>query len=611
MAILLSLDDVTMEWPTSTVLDGVSLGVYDGERIGVVGPNGEGKSTLLSILAGAVEPTDGRCVARSGLSIGILGQSDSLDDEASVREALFGDAPEFEWAGRAKVRRILDALLRDVGLDRRIAELSGGERRRVDLARLLVGDWDLLLLDEPTNHLDVVGITWLAEHLAGRWTAGEGALVCVTHDRWFLDSVCTSMWELHDGHVEAFEGGFSAYTQQRLERDRLAAKAAVKRRNVLRRELAWLARAPQARATRPKFRKQEAEALIADVPTLRDPISLKSAAVARLGKQVFELEGVAKSYGERVIFSGVDWIIGPGDRIGLLGENGAGKTTFLDVLAGIDEPSAGIIRRGKSVRLARVSQHLDLLQGRDGETVERLLADFKRTLVMGGEEVTSRSVVESLGFSGGDFLCRLGDLSGGQRRRLAIACALMEEPNVLILDEPGNDLDVDMLAALESVLDGWSGTLLIVTHDRYLMERATDDVYALMDGTIRHLPGGVDEFLDRVRKRHAVRAVGEETRARQVGADAAGGDAEDEREARRRANAERREARHAYDLAERRVRRSRGVVAALSERLAGTDPTDYVALQELQEALAAARAELAELEDAWLEAALILGEDVD
>ncbi len=605
MAILCSLDGVGLEWPTRRVLSDVSLGVYEGARIGVVGTNGAGKSSLLRLLAGEIEPTEGRWVPRRGIRIGMLGQSDALDDRATVQENLFGDLPEFEWAARANVRSILSALLGDVGLERRVAELSGGERRRVDLARLLADEWDLLLLDEPTNHLDVVGITWLAEHLKGRWPAGEGALVVVTHDRWFLDTVCTSMWELHGGRIESFEGGFSAYTQQRVERDRQAQKAEAKRQNALRRELAWLARAPQARATRPKFRKQEAEALIADVPELRDPIRLKSAAVARLGKQVFELEDVAKSYGERVIFEDVDWIIGPGDRIGLLGENGAGKTTFLDVLAGVEEPSKGTIKRGKSVRLARVSQHLDLLEGRDEQTVDRLLEDFKRHLVMGGEEVTSRSVVESLGFTGGDFLTRLGDLSGGQRRRLAIACALMEEPNVLILDEPGNDLDVDMLAALESVLDGFSGTLLIVTHDRYLMERATDDVFALMDGRIRHLPGGVDEFLRRVEERSEAsgRPVVERTEAAV--------DVVDERELRRRQNAERRAARHAFDVVGRRVRRTREEVAGLKERLAAADPTDYVALQELQTALNEATARLAELEDEWLAAALEIGEDVD
>ena len=607
MAILCSLDHVGLEWPTRRVLRDVSLGVYEGDRIGVVGSNGAGKTSLLRVLSGELEPTEGNWVPRRGVRIGMLGQADALIDEASVRENLFGDVPEYEWAAKAEVRAILSALLGDVGLERSVAGLSGGERRRVDLARLLVGDWDMLLLDEPTNHLDVVGITWLAQHLHTRWPEGGGALVVVTHDRWFLDTVCTSMWELHAGRIEGFEGGFSAYTQQRVERERQARKAEIKRQNALRRELAWLARAPQARATRPKFRKQEAEALIADVPELRDPILLRSAAVARLGKQVFELEDVAKAYGEHVVFEDVSWIIGPGDRIGLLGENGAGKTTFLDVLAGVEEPSKGTIKRGKSVRLARVSQHLDLLQGRDDETVDGLLEDFKRHLVMGGEEVTSRSVVESLGFSGNDFLTRLGDLSGGQRRRLAIACTLMEEPNVLILDEPGNDLDVDMLAALESVLDGFSGTLIIVTHDRYLMERATDDVWALVDGRIRHLPGGVDEFLDLVEARSERSLGGEKALVSPDAASSAG----DERERRRRQNAERRAARHAFDVAGRRVKRTREEVADLKERLADADPTDYVALQELQTALNEATAQLAELEDEWLAAALEIGEDVD
>lgn len=603
MGILASLDGVAVEWPTRRALDGVSLGVYEGDRIGVVGQNGEGKSTLLGVLAQEVPPTEGSVVFRSNVRVGILGQTDALDDEATVRFSLFGDAPEFEWAASPRIRSILDALLGDVGLNRLVGELSGGERRRVDLARLLAGDWDLLLLDEPTNHLDMLGITWLADHLNHRWSAGEGALVCVTHDRWFLDAVCSSMWEVHGGAVSAFEGGFSAYMQQRLERDRQAARIAQKRENALRRELAWLARAPQARATRQKFRKREAEALIADVPQLRDAISLKRASVARLGKQVFELEGVAKSYGERVIFADVNWIIGPGDRIGILGANGAGKTTFLDVLCAVEEPSQGVVKRGKSVRLARVSQHLDLLAGRDAWTVERLLAEFKTRLVMGGEEVTSRSVLEDLGFGGNDFRTRLGELSGGQRRRLAIACALFQEPNVLVLDEPGNDLDVDMLAALETVLDGWPGTLIIVTHDRYLMERVTDDVYALAGGRLRHMPGGVDEFI-----RMARNAAPSAAPAASGAAEAA--EAGDGREARRQANAERRQARHAFDVAERKVKKARIALQGLEDELEGADPTDYLKLTELQEAIGESKAQLADLEDAWLEAALILGEDV-
>ena len=613
MAILASLDRVGVEWPAKRVLDGISLGVYEGERIGVVGPNGEGKSTLLGVLAGNVAPTDGRVVLRHGTRVGLLGQTDALDDDGSVREALFGDAPDYEWAASARIREILDSLLGDVGLDRRVGELSGGERRRVDLARLLCGEWDLLLLDEPTNHLDVIGIDWLAQHLASRWPAGEGALVCVTHDRWFLDAVCDGMWELHDGSIDAFEGGFSAYMQQRLERDRQAERARIKRANILRRELAWLARAPQARATRQKFRKREAEALISDVPELRDAVTLRRAAVARLGKQVFELEGVAKSYGARVILSDVDWIIGAGDRIGIIGANGAGKTTLLDIICGVEEPSRGIVKRGKSVRLARVSQHLDLLAGREGDTVDRLLSDFKSHLVMGGEEVTSRSVLESLGFAGNDFLTRIGELSGGQRRRLAIACALMEEPNVLVLDEPGNDLDVDMLAALESVLDGWPGTLLLVTHDRYLMERVTDDVYAVLEGSLRHLPGGIDEFLRLSRRSpegsHPARDDGAANVQPPVETsnppEALNSQGEPSL-----SNAERRDAKRRFDAIERKVSKRRAALADARAALESADPTDYQRLLDLQAAVDAAAGELASLEDAWLDLALLLDEDV-
>ncbi|MEC4176070.1 ABC-F family ATP-binding cassette domain-containing protein [Adlercreutzia sp. R7] len=495
MAFLLGCEKVRVEFPTKTVFTELSLGVDEGARIGIVGQNGDGKSTLLRVLAGDVEVDDGRVIRTRGVSVGVLGQTDDLRDEDTVEHAVVGDVPEYEWAGSARTRAIIAGLLGDVAWDAPVSTLSGGQRRRVDLARLLIGDWDVLMLDEPTNHLDVRAITWLADHLKTRWRPGSGALLVVTHDRWFLDEVCQAMWEVQGQRVWPFEGGFSAYIMQRVERDRLQALAEQKRQNALRRELAWLSRGARARATKPKFHVAAAQALIADVPPLRNELELKRMAMARLGKQVVDLQGATLRFGDRVILDDVDWIIGPGDRYGIVGANGIGKTTLLRIIQGLQPLDRGRVKIGQTVRFAVLSQHLGELTKLGNDRVRQVIARYSRRTMLDGKEMTPGQLLERLGFTKDDQNEPVCDLSGGQKRRLALMLILLDEPNVLILDEPGNDLDTDMLAAVESLLDGWPGTLLLVTHDRYLMERVTDHQFALIDGKVRHLPGGVDEYL--------------------------------------------------------------------------------------------------------------------
>lgn len=495
MALLLGGEKITVDFPSKTVLKEVSFGVMEGDRIGIVGCNGDGKSTLLSVLAENFIPDAGRIVRRSNVSVGLLGQHDGLNNEDSVGYAVVGDRPEYEWASQSEIRKIITGLLADVSWEAPIKTLSGGQRRRVDLARLLVSDWDILLLDEPTNHLDTLAITWLAEHLKRRWREGSGALLVVTHDRWFLDEVCQSMWEVHDGRVDSFEGGYSAYIQQRVERDRLAAAAERKRQNILRKELAWLARGPQARATKPKFRIDAARELIASEPPVRNTLELKQMAMKRLGKRVIELLDASKRLDERVILDDVTWLIGPGDRVGILGANGVGKTTLLSILQGKLPLDAGRVRIGQTVNCAVLSQHLEELNCFADDRVREVLSRYKTRFVVEGRELTAAQLLERLGFHKAHLNARVKDLSGGQKRRLQFLLILLNEPNVLILDEPGNDLDTDMLTVMEDLLDAWPGTLIVVTHDRYLMERISDDQFALMNGKIVHLPGGVDEYV--------------------------------------------------------------------------------------------------------------------
>ena len=597
---LLGLEKAVLDYPSKQVLSGVSLGVDAGDRIGIVGRNGDGKSTLLKVLAGEVEPDGGRVIHTRNVTVGLLGQTDALADDATVEEAVLGGLDTHEWAGDARIRGILGGLLGDVALDARVGTLSGGQRRRADLARVLIGTWDVLMLDEPTNHLDMAAIAWLAGHLKTRWKAGAGALLVVTHDRWFLDEVCTSMWEVHHGCVEPFEGGFSAYIMQRVERDRLATLAEQKRQNQLRRELAWLSRGARARATKPKFHVALARELIADVPPLRDTLELKRMAVSRLGKDVIDLDDVSVSFDGTPVLRDVTWHIGAGDRIGLAGENGAGKTTLLKVLQGELAPSRGRAKIGKTVRFGFLSQQLEMLDVYTGDRVRTVIGRFSRRTMMDGKEMTPAQILERLGFSNADLNEPVEDLSGGQKRRFALMLILMEEPNVLILDEPGNDLDVDMLAAMEDMLDGWPGTLVIVTHDRYLMERVADDIFGLVGGRLRHLPGGIDEYLQLEAHTRVPRSVAVEKIADSPAVSSDSTTVLSQAEIRR--------LRKVLESTERRMATAKTRLVEAQTALASADPTDYQELGERQAAIDAIRDQIDALELEWLEAAEALGE---
>ena len=611
MAFLLGCEKVRVEFPTKTVFTGLSLGVDEGARIGIVGKNGDGKSTLLQVLAGEVEVDDGRVIRTRGVSVGVLGQTDGLCDEDTVGRAVVGDRPEYEWAGDARTRSIIAGLLEDVAWDGLVGTLSGGQRRRVDLARLLIGDWDVLMLDEPTNHLDVKAIAWLADHLKSRWRPGDGALLVVTHDRWFLDEVCEAMWEVHGQRVWPFEGGFSAYIMQRVERDRLQALAEQKRQNALRRELAWLSRGARARATKPKFHVAAAQALIADVPPLRDELELKRMAMARLGKTVVELQDASLSFGDRVILDDVDWIIGPGDRYGIVGANGIGKTTLLRIIQGLQPLDRGRVKIGQTVRFAVLSQHLDELTKLGDDRVRQVISRYSRRTMLDGKEQTPGQLLERLGFTKDDQNELVCDLSGGQKRRLALMLILLDEPNVLILDEPGNDLDTDMLAAVESLLDGWPGTLLLVTHDRYLMERVTDHQFALIDGKVRHLPRGVEEYLELTREAEreaAIAAPGKATPA----VKAASGEVTPGNPAGHAAPAlsggEQRELRKLMASSEKKIGTLKGKIEKKQLEMAEADQSDYLVLTAMQEEIADFQDQIEALELEWLEAAEKLGE---
>ena len=605
MAILLGCDSVHLEYPTKLVLGDVTLGVFEGDRVGIVGRNGDGKSSLLRVLAGVQEADAGRVTRTRGVEVGLLGQRDQLSDDETVYHAVVGDAPEYEWAASPRIREVLDGLIADVPWEGLVGELSGGQRRRVDLARLLVGTWDVLALDEPTNHLDMRTINWLANHLKTRWQRGQGALLVVTHDRWFLDEVCERMWEVHDGEVDPFEGGYSAYILQRVERDRQAAVIEDRRRNMARKELAWLSRGAQARSSKPRFRVEAARDLIADVPPVRNELELKRLAVARLGKQVVDVLDVTAGYqnvdgaAARPVLDDVTWLIGAGDRFGLLGANGAGKTTLLEVVQGKLAPSRGRVKIGQTVRFGALSQQLDELRPHEQETIREVLSGFKRVYVVDGKETSPEKLCERLGFTTQQLWSRICDLSGGQKRRLSLLLTILAEPNVLILDEPGNDLDTDMLAIVEDLLDGWPGTLILVTHDRFLMERVTDQQFALINGHLRHVPGGVDEYL---RLAEHAGAVGDDSSAaapskKQAPAQPTG-----------LSNAERQRLKKEVSSIERRLASKRERAEQLKASMAEVDPTDYQALEARQQEIDAAFAEVDELETAWLEASERLGE---
>jgi len=495
VAHLLGAEAVSLRYPNQVVLDGVTVGVGEGDRIGIVGRNGDGKSSLLGVLTGRLTPDSGRVTRRGGLRVAALAQEDVLAGDGSVAAALVGDLRAHEWAGDPRARDVVGGLVADIDWEAPVGALSGGQRRRVQLAALLIGDWDVIALDEPTNHLDVEGITWLAGHLKQRWTRNAGGLLVVTHDRWFLDEVAATTWEVHDGIVEPFDGGYAAYVLQRVERDRQAAAAEAKRQNLLRKELAWLRRGAPARTSKPKFRIEAANQLIADVPPPRDSVELAKLATARLGKEVVDLVDVTASYGGEPVLREVEWRIGPGERTGVVGANGAGKSTLLGLITGTVAPDSGRVKRGKTVRLAMLDQQSGRLDPIREDLVRDVLGSLKTDYLVEGKTLTPTQLLERLGFRREQLSSKVGDLSGGQRRRLQLMLTLLDEPNVLILDEPTNDVDIDMLSATEDLLDSWPGTLIVVSHDRYLLERVTDQQYAVIGGRLRHLPGGIDEYL--------------------------------------------------------------------------------------------------------------------
>lgn len=721
----LGLEHVSLAFATKTVFTDVTQGVFEGDRIGIVGRNGDGKSTLLKLLDGTQEPDSGRVTRRNGLTFGMLTQRDALDDNATLREAALEGREDYEWASQQQSREIVEALLGGMNLDAKIGSLSGGQRRRADLARLLLKDWDILALDEPTNHLDVITIHWLAEHLKNRWSRGTGALLLVTHDRWFLDEVCESMWEVHDGQIEPFEGGYSAYMLQRVERDRQADVRETKRRNLARKELAWLSRGARARSTKQKFHVKAATELIADVPPMRNTLELKQMATARLGKQVVDLVDVTQVYdreqgayadidpdaaalaasarsastvdvvepmvqepqvfgsvtiavddaddprlasafgaraaevaaehglthhepaGEinalrgtrddadaeetsaaveitvsgRKILDDVTWLIGPGDRVGIVGANGAGKSTLLKILDGTLTPTAGRVNIGKTVRFAVLSQRLDELEKLGKYKVKEVLSRYKPSYIVDGKEVTPGQLMERLGFEAAQLMTPIRDLSGGQKRRMQLLLILLDEPNVLIMDEPGNDLDTDMLAVMEDLLDTWPGTLIVVSHDRYLLERVTDEQFALIGGKVRHLPGGVQDYLDMVEQLKRGEdplglegaaggpATGGDSAANGGGsADAASAATTTEPEAPKLSGKAYADASRRVSAIERKLEKIATQKERIEAQMAAHDPSDYAGLNELNGQLQALAAESDGLEAEWLDLSEQMGQ---
>ena len=497
MAHLLGAEKVSLSFATTRVFENLTIGVQDGDRIGIVGRNGDGKSTLIKLFARTQEPDSGQITKRGDIRVGLLDQFDQFAPTETISEVVVGDTPEHEWAGNSKIRDIFQGLLKDFDFHQKVSELSGGQRRRVALAALLAKDWDILMLDEPTNHLDIEGVAWLAQHLKSRWGKATGGLLVVTHDRWFLDEVCNLTWEVHDGNVEVYDGGYASYILERNERARSQAATESRRQNLLRKELAWLRRGAPARTTKPKFRIDAANELIANEPPPRDSVSLAKLATTRLGKDVLDIENLSYEIDSQQILDNVTLRLGPGDRIGLVGPNGAGKTTLLRLILGKISPTSGRVKLGKTVVPAILSQEVIELDEFGDQRIFELIAREKKTFTVNKKEVGISQLIEQLGFTSLQLQTPVSDLSGGQKRRLQLLRLLFGEPNLLILDEPTNDLDTDMLAQVEDLLDSWPGTLIVVSHDRYLLERVTDTQYALLgDGALRHLPRGVDQYLE-------------------------------------------------------------------------------------------------------------------
>ena len=602
MANIVNAEHVSKGYATRTILDDVSLGLGSGDVVGVVGRNGDGKSTLLNVLTGVVEP-DAVSVTRSAAaSIGHLSQADDLPAGATVRDVIVGGEPDHVWAANPTTRSIVEHLLADIALDAAVDDLSGGERRRVSLVALMLGGHDLVVLDEPTNHLDVEAVSWLARHL-NDLAAGGTAMLVVSHDRWFLDAVCTRVWEVHDGVVDAYDGGYAAYVLARVERQRQAAANEARRQNLARKELAWLRRGAPARTSKPRFRIEAANQLIADVPDPRDKLALQQFSVTRLGKDVFDLDRVTLDLpaapGEsrpRHLLGPLTWSIGPGDRIGLVGVNGAGKSTLLRLLAHEQAPTSGRVKQGKTLRVGHLSQAVTELD--DSERVLDSVNRLRReTLLATGREASASQLLEEFGFTGDRLVTRIGELSGGERRRLQFLRLLMGEPNVLLLDEPTNDLDIDTLTVIEDYLDTWPGTLVVVTHDRYFLERVCDVTYALVgDGRCVLLPGGVDEYLEGRRRRESATPVSARGAGPAPAASASNGPSAAET---RLAKKELSRLESQLDKVGRRIE---AIHAQMAEHA-----SDYGKLAELQAELSAQTEAKDGLELAWLEAAESLG----
>ncbi|MGO4690833.1 ABC-F family ATP-binding cassette domain-containing protein [Glaciibacter sp. 2TAF33] len=604
MAHLLGAEALHLEFPTRVIFDNVTTGIDEGDRIGVVGRNGDGKSTLLNLLAGRMEPDSGRVTRRRGVTLGILDQADDLVQGVTVGQAIVGGIEEHVWAGDSKVRDVIAGLVRDIPWDALVDDLSGGQRRRVALAAVLTGDHDVIFLDEPTNHLDVEGIAWLAGHLKTRWAPRDGGLVVVTHDRWFLDEVCTATWEVHDRMIEPFEGGYAAYILQRVERDRMSSVTEAKRQNLMKKELAWLRRGAPARTAKPKFRIDAANVLIENEPPPRDTVTMQSMAMQRLGKDVVDLLDVSVTFPasaktpEKHVLHDITWRIAPGERTGIMGVNGAGKSTLLSLVAGTLQPTSGKVKRGKTIKVAVLTQQLFELEHIQNDRVSEVIGRQKSSYAVAGKEITPGQMLERMGFMSAQLQTQVKDLSGGQKRRLQLLLIVLDEPNVLILDEPTNDLDTDMLAAMEDLLDSFPGTLLVVSHDRYLIERVTDNQYAVMNGGFRHLPGGVDQYLELRRLADAgagaaqtgsptegIGGGGTATRTRKL---AIGG-------------AELRNAQKELASIDRKVAKMQARVAELHEKLAVHDQSDYDGLGTLTREIADLDASVAGFETRWIE----------
>lgn len=606
MAFLFGCENLHLEYPTKTIFESLSLGVDDGARIGIVGRNGDGKSSLLGVFDGTVVPDEGRVLVSRGTQFVHLDQRDHLDENLTVRANIVGDLPDYMWAADARVREVIEGLLSDIDPASPVSALSGGQRRRVDLARVLISDAPVVLFDEPTNHLDVGAIAWLAAFLNKKFSRGQGALLVVTHDRWFLDEVCTSMWEVHDGIVEPFEGGYSAYVQQRVERDRLIEQQEQKRRNLMRRELAWLSRGARARSTKPKFHVEAARELIAQEPPIRNSVELKRAAISRLGKQCITLDDVTFTYpgDEEPLLKDITWPIGPGDRFALLGANGAGKSTLLEIVQGNLIPQSGHVKIGKTVKIAFLSQRLEELENLGDDRVRDVLKRYQSQYVVDGKVVSPAQLLEQLGFEKAHLSTPVSALSGGQKRRLQLMLILLEAPNVLILDEPSNDLDTDMMVAMENVLDTWPGTLILVSHDRYLTERVTDHQYALIDGHLRHVPRGVDEYLELLadQERKFDDSATERLRAQSgEGIDQTARMAKVAKTSKAGSAGRAHELRKQIRSLERKMHTLDNKIEQAQAKQLEVDPSDYVELGKIQESIQGLQTDKSALEDQWFD----------